>query len=388
MQNKRIEVVDVLRAIAVVGIILIHFLEHLNFYLFPAEPDGFWGDVGKWLWDAVFFIGAGKMYAIFSLLFGLSCFIQHNNQEQKGVDFRPRFAWRMVLLMVFAYLDLLFYNGDILCTYAICGMLMIPLIRLNNKTLLAIMIILLLQPIELVAMVIGKINPEASLINLGSGKIWSSLVPAQAGESFWDVAKLSVQYGLRLNVGWAIENGRFTQTLALFIAGMLLGRKRLFYNEGNNLKFWKSTLWLSLFASIVIVFISENLSGGRDLFNFSLNNAVKMWRNFAMMGFYVSGIVLLYYKTECGKSLGKLAPFGKMSLTHYLGQSIIGTFLFYGWGLALYKTCNHIVSLLLGVGLIVIQIAFSYLWARKHKRGPLEQLWSTLTWLPGKRTPK
>ena len=107
----RITLVDSLRGFAVVGIIIIHFLEHLNFYAFPA-PTPFEQN----LWDTVFYLGASKMYAIFALLFGLSCYIQHHNQQQRGRDFRPRFAWRMVLLFLWGMLDLVFFNGDILCT--------------------------------------------------------------------------------------------------------------------------------------------------------------------------------------------------------------------------------------------------------------------------------
>ena len=124
IKPQRINVVDSLRGFAVVGIIIIHFLEHLNFYSFP-EPTPF--DQG--LWDTVFYIGASKMYAIFALLFGLSCYIQHHNAAKRGEDFRLRFAWRMLLLFGWGMLDLVFFNGDILCTYAVLGLFLIPLVK-------------------------------------------------------------------------------------------------------------------------------------------------------------------------------------------------------------------------------------------------------------------
>ena len=107
--NTRIDVADILRGIAIGGIVLIHFVEHMNFYVFP-EPTA----VDRAVWDTVFFLLAGKMYAIFALLFGLSLYNQHDKQAQKGYYFRPRFVWRMVLLKIFGLLDLCFYNGDIL----------------------------------------------------------------------------------------------------------------------------------------------------------------------------------------------------------------------------------------------------------------------------------
>ena len=104
--NTRIDVADVLRGIAIGGIILIHFVEHMNFFSYPEPPSEFWAGVNSAVQDVIFFLFAGKMYAIFALLFGLSFFIQHDNQAQKGRDFRLRFAWRMVLLMLFGLFDL------------------------------------------------------------------------------------------------------------------------------------------------------------------------------------------------------------------------------------------------------------------------------------------
>lgn len=169
LPNTRIDVADVLRGIAIGGIVLIHFIEHLNFYNFPEPSSEFWAGVNKAVWDTTFYLLAGKMYAIFATLFGLSFYIQHDNQAQKGIDFRPRFAWRMVLLMLFGLFDLLFFNGDILFLYAVCGILTIPLIRASDKVILAFAIFLGLQPIELAYIAAGLIDPSIPVLNLGSG---------------------------------------------------------------------------------------------------------------------------------------------------------------------------------------------------------------------------
>ena len=143
--NSRIDVADILRGIAIAGIILIHFIEHMNFYSFPEATSAFWAKMNQAVWDSTFFLLAGKMYAIFAMLFGLSFYIQHDNQAQKGIDFRPRFVWRMILLMLFGLFDLLFYNGDILFLYAVCGFLIIPFIRASDKIICAAILVLMLQ---------------------------------------------------------------------------------------------------------------------------------------------------------------------------------------------------------------------------------------------------
>ena len=111
LPNTRVDAADILRGIAIAGIILIHFLEHMGFYLYPVKPT----PVDTAIWDTVFFMLAGKMYGIFAMLFGLSFFIQHDNQAKKGVDFRPRFVWRMILLAAWGVIDLVFYNYILKC---------------------------------------------------------------------------------------------------------------------------------------------------------------------------------------------------------------------------------------------------------------------------------
>lgn len=386
--NTRIDVADILRGIAIAGIILIHFIEHLNFFLFPEPKNELWATINDAVWDSTFFMLAGKMYAIFAMLFGLSFFIQHDNQAQKGIDFRPRFAWRMVLLMLFGLFDLLFYNGDILTVYAACGLLIIPLIRASNKVIIAVIILMALQPIEFVNLVRGLINPATPIFNLGSGELFKSIIPAQSQGNIIDVAVAGIKYGFPVNFLWAIENGRFTQTILFFLIGIMLGRARLFYNEGNNLKIWKKVLIGSIIAFAILLPLYKYVPKATSeiaCVSKSLKVALNMWKNVAMMAFIVSVTTLLYYCTSAKNWMIKIAPYGKMSLTNYIGQSVIGAILFYNWGFGLYDKCGHAASFLMGIGCIALQFMFSTWWMKHHKRGPLEQLWCSATWFGKKK---
>ena len=383
LPNTRIDVADILRGIAIGGIILIHFIEQLNFYVFPEPSSPFWGTVNKGVWDTVFFLLAGKMYAIFAMLFGLSFFIQHDNQAQRGVDFRLRFLWRMVLLFLFGMFDLLFFNGDILCVYAACGVLIIPLIRASDKVLKCIAFLLLLQPIELVYIIIGAFDPSASPLDLGSMDHFNTVAVAQEHGSIIDVAVAGFLHGQQINFLWAIENGRLTQTIFFFLVGIMLGRKRLFYNEGNNLAFWKKVLKGAAVAFVILTplyFIVPKQFESACISN-SLNVMLNMWKNLSMMLMIVSGTTLLYYTTSAKNWLIKIAPYGKMSLTNYLSQSIFGAMLFYNWGFGLFRYCGHTAALLMGASFIVLQYLFCTWWLKNHKRGPFEELWARLTWL-------
>lgn len=383
LPNTRIDVADVLRGIALAGIVLIHCIEHFNFYSFPAPASEFMAKLDQGIWDTVFFLLAGKMYAIFATMFGLSFFIQHDNQAQQGKDFRWRFAWRLVLLFCFGLFDLCFYNGDILTVYAVCGFFVIPLIRASNKVLGIIFALLIIQPIELIYIIGALFNPELTPLNLGSGQYFGTMMPAQANGTFFEALWASLSCGLPCNFLWAIENGRLTQTIYLFIVGIYIGRRRLFYNEGNNLKTWKKVLLWATVGFAVLWPAYEYLPAMADNRTIakSLNVMLNMWKNFAMMLMIVSGIVLLFYQTKAKKSLMAFSYFGRMSMSNYIIQAILGSFLFYGWGLALHLTCRHTVSFLIGIGMLIVQMVFSYYWFRNHKRGPLEAIWRKLTWL-------
>lgn len=381
--NTRIDVADILRGIAIAGIILIHFQEQMNFFMFPEPKNEFWANMNTAVWDSIFFLLAGKMYAIFSILFGLSFFIQHDNQAQKGIDFRPRFAWRMVLLMLLGVFDLLFYNGDILFIYAVCGFIVIPLIRASNKWIWFFIILTLIQPVELIYFILGLIDPSTMPLNLGSGKYYGALIVSQSQGNILDVAIAGLKYGLPANFLWAIENGRMTQNVLFFLIGIMLGRTRLFYNEGNNLRTWKKILWGSVVAFAVLLplyYWLPGLSESRCVSN-SLNVALNMWKNLAMMFFIVAGITLLYYNTSAKGWLMKIAPYGRMSLTNYLTQSIFGALLFYNWGFGLFRHCGHTADFGIAIVFVAIQFLFCTWWMKHHKRGPFEQLWYNATWI-------
>ncbi len=117
----------------------------------------------KIVWDTTFFLFAGKSYAMFALLFGLTFFIQSDNQEKKGKDFRARFAWRLVLLFGFGMLNSAFYQGDILSIYAVLGFFLIPVAKLSDTVVFSIAILLFLQPGEVMTLYYAIQNPELKM---------------------------------------------------------------------------------------------------------------------------------------------------------------------------------------------------------------------------------
>ena len=382
--GSRIIVADCLRGFAVCGIIMIHFLEHLNFWDFSQVTIT---PFDQGLFDTVFFLGSNKMYAIFALLFGFSCYVQHHNQEIKGRDFRGRFVWRMILLFLWGMVDLLFYNGDILCTYAVLGILLVPLVKAPDKVLYVVAAVFFLQPVELAYSVAGLADPTLSPLNLGSDAAWPMILPECASGSILDVAVVGHRYGLPVNFTWAIENGRLTQTYLLFVVGLIIGRKQLLLDGAGNLAFWKKVCIGSIIAFVPFQLLVSFVPGqiANTTVSSSLMIMFKAWRNFSMTAFYVSGIILLFYCTKWKNALMHFSYFGKMSLSCYLIQSIAGGFLFYNWGLGMFRYSPHSTSLLLSIFFLVILYVFCRFWITRHRRGPLEEVWNRATWIGGRK---
>ena len=141
-KSPRIEVVDALRGFAVMAIMLLHNIEHFNFYDFPTASSAFMEAMDKGIWETLFFLFSGKAYAIFSLLFGFSFFIQYNNQAKKGKDFRLRFLWRLFLLFIIGCFNGAFFPGDILVLYSIIGVVLVLVCRWSDRAILIAAIIL------------------------------------------------------------------------------------------------------------------------------------------------------------------------------------------------------------------------------------------------------
>lgn len=377
LQNSRIEVADALRGLAVAGIILYHSVEHFNLGYPATVSCALTSD--PTMFNILTVLLSGKMYGIFALLFGLSFFIMRDNQEQKGKDFSLRFFWRMVLLLGFGILNLVFYNGDILTFYALMGLLMIPAGYLSTPVLWTLTVFLLLQPIEIYSLLSGW-KPDLSAL----GPYYGRMGQALAEGSFWEAAGASLRYGFVCSWLWFIAHGRITQTVALFFLGILLGRHRMFYNEGNHLKIWRVVLAFSLVAVVAGSIVGAAGHGNVDFGK--MDALFHPIYNLAILLLIVSAVVLLWYRfAGFRKSLSHICFFGRMSLTNYLLSSVLGSLIFYGWGFGLYKVLGVTWSFFVGIGIVTFQILILRLWARHHPRGPLETVWRRLTWMDWKR---
>lgn len=383
ISNNRIEIADVLRGFAVMGITLIHFIERFSLNSHPVETNGFLMFTDRIIWDGVFFAFSGKAYCIFALLFGFSFFIQDNSQKEKGKDFRGRFAWRLVLLFFIACINSTLFPGEILVLYALVGYVLIAVCRLSTRTVGIIAIVLLLQPLEWGQVIYTLINPEFTFNAEFDGPYWEIVNTAQKEGSFLEMCKTAIWTGNVANMGWMILHGRVTQTAALFMVGMLIGRSKAFLYSEENMKLWVKVFIIATLSFFPIYGLIATLPDfiTREALLVPSTLILKSLSNIAFTAILFAGVILLYYLTKAKNVLHQLAPYGRMSLTNYLSQSLVGGFLFYHWGLELYLHTGITVCFLMGVGVFFLQFFFCRWWLQSHRQGPLEWLWKKATWV-------
>ncbi|PCI01846.1 MAG: hypothetical protein COB81_06550 [Flavobacteriaceae bacterium] len=381
--SPRLHVVDAIRGLAIVSIMLLHNLEHFDVYFLPPNLPDWMVSFDKILWEGLFFIFAGKSYAIFALLFGLTYYIQTENQAKKGNDFRLRFAWRLLLLFVFGLINSAFFQGDILTIYAVFGILLIPTVKWSTTFLFVIAIILLIQPLEWYYLLQATKTPDAVIANPISWTYFGNMEAYIKGDSFIDTVVGNLTNGKIAVIRWSYENGRFFHIPALFILGMLSGRKKLFVLSDTNKLFWKKTLLISSVLFIPLYLLQKNMA---DLIHSkiilrSAQIIETSWTNMAFMVVIIAGFVLLFQLKWGHKILNMFSAIGSMSLTNYIVQSILGATIYYGFGLGMYKHTGATYSFIIGTVLAILMGVLSAWWMKHHKRGPLEQLWHNATWL-------
>lgn len=381
-KTPRIEVVDALRGFAVMAIILVHNLEHFIFPVYPTNSPGWLNVLDQGVFNATFALFAGKAYAIFALLFGLTFYIQCNNQKKQGKDFGYRFLWRLVLLVGFATLNAAFFPaGDVLLLFAVVGVILFLVRNWSDKAVLITAILLLLQPIEWYHYIASLINPAHQMPDLGVGAMYAEVAAYTKEGNFGEFILGNITLGQKASFLWAVGAGRILQTAGLFLVGLYIGRKQLFVTTEKNNRFWVKALIIGAVSFAPLYQLKELVMKNDALIQQTVGTVFDMWQKLAFTFVLIASFVILYQHEKFRKATANLRFYGKMSLTNYVTQSILGAIIYFPFGLYLAPYCGFTVSLLIGFALFILQVQFCKWWLSSHKQGPLESIWHKWTWI-------
>lgn len=385
-KSSRLDVVDALRGFAVMAILLVHSLEHFLYFVYPdpATLPGWLNVLNTGTFTVIFSLFAGKSYAIFALLFGLTYSIQFNNQQLRQKDFAWRFVWRLLLLACFATLNAVFFpGGDVLLLFSIVGLVLILVRKWSDKAVLVLAVVLLCQPMEWFNYLRHLVDSSYGLPEQMNGALYGVVGEAVNSGNIFKMFRANITTGQAASLFWAIENGRFLQTAGLFLLGFLLGRRRLFEANDRNYKFWTAALIWGAILFGPLYALKVNLYDRCEVVTVkqTVGVVLDMWQKFAFTVVLVASFVILYQKVAFRKLTDNLRWYGRMSLTNYISQSVFGALLFSPFGIYVSSYWGYFLSALLGLCFFVVQVKFCKWWLKGHKQGPLEALWHKLTWI-------
>jgi uncharacterized protein len=376
-QPSRIDLVDSLRGFALFGLFTVHMVELFELYWAHPTPS----PVVDW----VFGLFAGKAFALFALCFGLSFHIIMQRAAARGVAFGGRFVWRLVILLAFGLVHGVLYRGDILQVLAPLGLALLLFDKVRSiRTLFLLALVCFVQP-PLIARFLAALQ--------GAG--WA-IAPPQflADPTMAILTDGTLAQTLRANlvdgqmVKWwfFIETGRLVQILGLFLVGLALGRSGFFETPQRYVTARRLTLVASLllYAGLTLwqapLLAAAPAGGGKAMGRQSLEWILESWAALSLMTAQLVLFVELY-EGFAGKVLRLLAPAGRMTLTLYLGQSLVFVPVFYGFGLHQHDRMSAGTALALGLVAFALQVVFAHLWFRRFHYGPCEWLWRALTYL-------
>lgn len=393
---SRITLLDALRGFSLLGVILMHMLQQFSIFSFSPEMSQ---SLFPAMDETVQWIGRniimGRFINIFAFLFGLSFFIQLDRAHKKGVDFRGRFIWRMTVMLLIGLVGNMFYSGEIISLYAIFGALLVLLFRVKSWILLALAAILLLGTPRILQVSYNSYLKTEQVDNKAqavTSQREAALEAEKKTPSFANSVKHNFTKGLegKLNYQFGLF-GRGYVTFALFLAGLVVGRIRFFELAQPTRKLLALFIGFVTIVSI-IAFLSSMLpavnyrllaSGGTDniwagLTLMTLNDL----KTVASSGAILTGFALLYQVQSIGRYLEYFSPYGRMGLTNYEMQSVIGCLIFSMWAFGPYfQTWGTTELFLLGILIYVAQLVFSAFWLKKYLYGPLEWFLRSATYL-------
>lgn len=395
--GERIVSMDGLRGVALLGILIANMLHFSQ----PLVEDGMRG--GLWFgpldraadWFSLLLVD-GKFYPLFSFLFGLGFSIQMERASSRALDPKAVYVRRLFILLGFGLAHgISLWNGDVLFAYGLCGFALLLFRNRKPVTLMIWAAALIILP-ALLYLLLGVVlsllwsNPEmiavfgeSSAENIESRR---ELYRIFVTGSYLDV----VSHRLRELPYTMFAILTFAPAfLGLFLLGMLAGRMRIIAEVARNQK-----LLVKVFVVCGAVGLAGNFMGAWIMMAASaklhwglllIGTGVISIFGPVLTAAYIAGIVMLMQRKLWLAILSPIAAAGRMALTNYLGQSLIATTLFYGYGFGLGGTVGKLGTI--GIALLIFagQVLFSVVWLRHFRYGPMEWLWRSLTY--GARQP-
>jgi uncharacterized protein len=420
-QKERIVLLDAIRGFALCGILILNmpgfsgpYQWYFNFHV--ANETGRANVIAWYLQNFVF---EGSFRAMFSMLFGAGAILLVARLEKAMPGLRPAEIYyrRLIWLLIFGLINawVILWVGDILYCYAICGLFLFPFRNSSVRLLLALSVFFIavlmfkgwlstqesmeVRDKGLAAMAIEARKDSLTEDQKADLSRWKDRVESNKIEKQRKDAEKELKEVRQSYTGvWShwrqlnhdiesvfLYDELFFDALIFIFLGMALFRMGILTGE----KPW----WL--YASFVMVGYTSGLAwawfmghwwqqANFDYYRFMeiypLKVSTFQVRRVCFSFGHLGMLILMWKSGMFGWLMNALARVGQMAFTNYLMQSIICTFLFFGYGFGLFGSIQRYEQFYVIGAIWVFQIIFSVVWLKYYRFGPLEWIWRSLTY--------
>jgi uncharacterized protein len=391
--RERILTLDVIRGFALLGIFIMNMPGFNTSYFAGADGThlwpAWWDRGAETLADVLF---SGKFNSMFSMLFAIGFTIQLGRLEERDPAHATAIYLRRIFwLFVFGAIHTcVFWTGDVLHIYAILGLVLLALRRVPDKVLWTLFGLCIVYPV--ISGIVRLLTSTEADIDamVATAKQWEASNNAAYGSgSFIDAAREHAAETRFFYTNGPELLGTFSfyvQVFSTMMVGLVLGRRHFFENIQAHLPLVKRVQWwalaLGILAGCVFGYWDLTVTDPARPTPFRILASLCYYiGRVCVMAFYVCTIIRAVCNQKWRERMMPIAITGRMPLTNYLLQTLIATFLFYGWGLGLWGKVGPALDIVFAVAIyFLIQVPLSRLWLARFKMGPMEYLWRVLTY--------
>ncbi|EIJ81905.1 hypothetical protein PB1_03160 [Bacillus methanolicus PB1] len=378
LNQERILSLDIMRGFAILGIFLVNMLFFHSPILY-IDPMKWWNDsFSKAVYTFIDIFAQASFYPLFSMLFGYGLVILMDRSQQKKVNFYKIAARRLFLLLLIGMIHAFFiWHGDILMNYAVIGFIFLLFLQLSGRSLTITGMLLYVIPNIFLTFILTigiQIAPEEEWYPYDDQAAAASIEVYSHG-SFTEITEQRIRDWYEANnlESFLIS---LTDILPLFMLGAGAAKLKLLENPKRHKK---RLLFIMLSAGItgIMLKIFPYLFGR----NIAIDYFQDIFGGPLLSIAYALIIAFLANRKRTALFLSLLAAVGKMSLSNYLFQSLVSTFIFYSYGLGYYGKASLMEGTILALAIFVVQTAASFIWMKHFYYGPMEWLWRSFTYL-------
>lgn len=384
--RNRIEYLDAIRGLSIIGILFVNITSFSWPEQYDSIPSQYWSSpIEKIMHSLISVFAQSSFYPVFALLFGISMWFVFNGAKSRGLHPNIVFSRRLLFLLAVGLTHaVIVWQGDILTIYAILGFFLLLFYRMNTKALFITAATIWILPNVLYAIFLLLINYHLTPIdnsveikeviqNYHSGML--SIINQNAHDWLEQFSAFNLPF-------------LFISIFPMFLFGLAIAKSGWLSRTEDHAK--KITM---LWVGFGLVGFTLKLL---PIFQPNYLLWLHLGESFGgpLVGFFYALTIIKFYAysrhggrhsrhSRHGRHIDRihdgLSSIGKMSMSNYLFQSLMGLIIFKVLGL--YGTVSPLLTLLTAYTIVLIQIPLSRLWLKKHPFGPVEYVWRKFTYL-------